>query len=114
MKQFPMNEQEAIRNILDTIDCIRSEKGMTLNKLALEAEISENTVKHIFNKQTCPSISTLMRMCNALEIPMWEFFLLTATEKMQPHKEYELLSSFEKLNSDYKELIIYITKHLNK
>ena len=114
MNQIFVNDQEVIRNILDTIDCIRSEKGLTLNRLANESEISENTVKHIFKKKTCPSLSTLIRICNALEIPLWEFFLLTSTEKMQPHKEYELLTSFEKLSPEHKDLVIYITEHLNK
>ena len=48
MKQFQSNDQETISNILNTIDCIRIEKGLTMNRLALDAEISENTIKYIF------------------------------------------------------------------
>lgn len=112
MKQFQNNDQETISNILNTIDCIRIEKGLSMNRLALDADISENTIKYIFKKQSCPTIPTLIRLCNALDINLWQFFLLASVENMQPHKEYELLIEFEKLNRKYKELIIYIAKNL--
>lgn len=51
MKQFQSNDQETISNILNTIDCIRIEKGLTMNRLALDAEISENTIKYIFKNR---------------------------------------------------------------
>ena len=114
MKQFQSNDQETISNILNTIDCIRIEKGLTMNRLALDAEISENTIKYIFKKQSCPTIPTLVRLCNALNIPLWQFFLLASVDNMQPHKEYELLVDFDKPDKKYKELIIYIAKYLSE
>ena len=114
MKQFQSNDQETISNILNTIDCIRIEKGLTMNRLALDAEISENSIKYIFKKQSCPTIPTLVRLCNALNIPLWQFFLLASVDNMQPHKEYELLVEFDKLDKKYKELIIYIAKYLSE
>ncbi len=114
MKDLECNDQETISKILDTIDCIRAEKGLTISRLALEANISENTVKYIFKKQSCPTIPTLERICGALDISLWEFFLLVSGKKMQPHKEYELLVEFEQLEPKYMDLIIYIAKQLSK
>ena len=114
MKQYPMNDQEAVSNILNTIDCIRTKQGLSLSRLAFEANVSENTVKYIFKKRGCPTIPTLIRLCEALHISLWEFFLLASLDKMQPHKEYELLLQFEKLDIRYKDLIIYIASYLSK
>jgi hypothetical protein len=33
---------------------------------------------------------------------------------MQPHREYELLVEFDKLDNKYKELVIYIAKYLSE
>ena len=79
-----------------------------------EHPLSENTIKYIFKKQSCPTIPTLVRLCNALNIPLWQFFLLASVDNMQPHKEYELLVEFDKLDKKYKELIIYIAKYLSE
>lgn len=114
MNQFTNNDQQLISSVLNAIDCIRSEKGLTISRLALDAGISENTIKYIFKKQSCPTIPTLTRLCDALGISLWQFFLLTAVGKVQPHQEYELLTEFEKLNKRHKELIIYIAKYLSE
>ena len=106
---------ETTQNILNTLDCLRVEKGLTISGLAIEAELSENTVKSIFKKRTCPSITTLVRLCNnALEIPLWKFFLLTTVEGKYPHKESELLNCYGKLEPKHRDLLIYIAQQLSK
>ena len=107
------NDEEVILDICNTIDCLRVKNGQSIVGLANSAGVSVHTLKHILGKRTCPSLTTLLRLCEALHVRFWQFFLLTefADEKM-PYKEYELLSRFEKLEPKYKELIIYIVSYL--
>ena len=110
-----LNDEEVILDICNTIDCLRVKNGQSIVGLANNAEISVHTLKHILGKKTCPSVSTLLHLCNALNISVWQFFLLVeSADGEMPHKEYELLARFDKLESKYKELIIYITGFLAK
>ena len=107
------NDEEVILDICNTIDCLRVKNGQSIVGLANSADISVHTLKHILGKRTCPSLLTLLRLCEALDIPFWQFFLLADfAEAKMPHKEYELLSRFNKLESRHKELIIYIVSFL--
>ena len=114
MKYIELNNTELIKSIINTIDCIRAEKGLSLNGLAEEAGLSSNTLKYIFKKKTCPSLLTLNCLCNALDIPLWQFFMLTTSSQNFFRNELQLLEYFEHLNESHKELIIYITKALSK
>lgn len=107
------NDEKVILGICNTIDCLRVKNGLSIVGLANSAGVSVHTLKHILGKRTCPSITTLLRICDALDVPFWQFFLLTdfAYDEM-PHKEYELLSRFNRLDSKHKELIIYIVSFL--
>lgn len=102
MKQYPMNDQEAVSNILNTIDCIRTKQGLSLSRLAFEANVSENTVKYIFKKRGCPTIPTLIRLCEALHISLWEFFYSLRLTKCNPTKNTNFFCSLKSLISDTK------------
>ena len=109
-----LNNTEFIKSIINTIDCIRAEKGLSLNGLAEESGLAFNTLKYIFKRKTCPSLITLNCLCNALEIPLWEFFMLSTTPQNMFSYELQLLGFFEQLNKPHKELLIYIAKALSK
>ncbi len=101
-----------IKNLGDTVDCIRIKKGLSIESLAYKAGVSESTVKNILRKRNNPSLPILIRLTDALGISLCNFFLLASCKEMQPHKEYELLCAFEKLSTEHKQLIIYIASHL--
>lgn len=113
MEPLIFDEQNTINRILERIDNLRIEKGLSVSKLALEANLSENTLKHIFKKQTFPSLPTLYRVCIALDIEMWEFFSFEGKEVTSNYEEKELLRSFNRLNPKNKDIILYIANHLS-
>lgn len=114
MQNKLIGDRILIENILNTIDGLRTKKGLSINGLAIEAGLSENTLKYIFKKRSCPSLTTLNCLCNAFEIPMWQFFLLTNVKQRLPLKEYELLTYFERLKETHRDLLIYIADQLSK
>ena len=88
---------EAIQNIMNAIDSLRFSAGLSINALAVEAEISDNTLKPIIHRERCPSIPTLIRLCNCFNLPLWKFFLIVNGENqhgqrslfcLEPRKEY--------------------------
>ena len=106
---------EAIKHITNTIETLRSATGLSVSALAVEAEISENTLKYIFKKEGYPTISVLIRLCNVFKLPLSEFFLIAeGKDQYGQQRSRELLESFEKLSSRHKALLLYIAKELGK
>ena len=56
------------------IKTLRKEKKLTLRSLAEKANISKSTLSDIENENTNPTVTTLNKIANALEVPL---FLLT-------------------------------------
>ena len=106
---------EAIRKIVDTIDYLRSLEGLSVYMLAMEAEISDNTLKSIFKRESGPSISTLARLSNHFGLALWELLLIAEGEDRYSHqKTKEMIKLFENLHPRYRELLIYIARELGK
>ncbi len=106
---------EAIYRILDAIDSLRSSSGLSVNAFALKSEIPDNTLKPIIAKEVCPTIPTLIRLCNYFNLPLWRFFLLTDGENQNEHqKSKEMLELFELLEPKHQDLLLYIAKELSK
>lgn len=59
------------------ISLIRKNRGMTQEQLAEKAELSNIYISHIENSRSIPSLETLMKLCNALDITPDEVLLGT-------------------------------------
>lgn len=115
MKERDPEILEAIDNIFNTIESLRISAGLSINALATEAEISENTLKSILKKESGPSIATLIRLCRCFDLSLWRFFLIADGETKYGHqKSRDMLDAFEKLPHRHKDLLIYIAKDLGK
>ncbi|MDD3288423.1 MAG: helix-turn-helix transcriptional regulator [Alphaproteobacteria bacterium] len=69
----PANAKQVIRTVL-VISMARN--GLTEDQLAAEAKISPLTVRHILDSEdtSFPTIKTLIKVCNALDLPLSTFF----------------------------------------
>lgn len=115
MEETNQNALEAIYQISNTIDSLRSSAGLSVNALATEAEMSTNTLKSILRKENCPSIASLIRLCNVFNLSLWRFFLIADGENQFGHqKSRDMLELFEPLPSKHKDLLIYIARELGK
>lgn len=61
-------------DVLSKINSLRIEKGLSVNKLASLAGITQSTLQSLIEKNGIPSIPTLEKLCYALEISMSDFF----------------------------------------
>lgn len=79
-----MEESKAIaRQVGARIRQLRTERGMSLEKLALECGMNPAFLGHVERGLRCPTVYTLARVCSGLNISLAELFL----SGPQPEKE---------------------------
>ena len=61
-------------NILNTITAYREERKWSLYDLAIHAEMKSTTISTWYNEDTIPSIPSLVKICDAFQITLSEFF----------------------------------------
>lgn len=59
---------------LTKIESIRTKKGISKYRLALDAKIPYTTLTNMFKKDTMPTLLTLQKICEGLDITMAQFF----------------------------------------
>lgn len=60
--------------ILEKIDALRSERGWSVNNLAMEAMLTQSTLNNLYVRKAEPKLSTLRAICGAFGITLAEFF----------------------------------------
>ena len=53
---------------------IMIEKGVSSVALANTINVSKVTISNLINNKTMPSIETLNKIANALDVPIWQLF----------------------------------------
>ena len=115
MKELTPEDHEAINHITSTIETLRATAGLSVSALAIEADLSENTLKYVFKKVHYPSVFVLARLCKYFEIPLWEFFLIAEGRDLYGQQEKrEMLEAFEILSPKHKDILLYIAKALSR
>lgn len=61
-------------NILKTITAYREERNWSLYDLATHAEMKSTTISTWYNNNATPSIPSLVKICDAFQITLSEFF----------------------------------------
>jgi transcriptional regulator with XRE-family HTH domain len=61
-------------NVGTELRALREEKGLSIRALARASGISANAISMIERGRTSPSVSTLYKMANALNVPITDFF----------------------------------------
>ena len=111
---FTDEEQEFLISIVNRIDVLRVSQSYSIYELSQKANISENTLKGIFKKKGFPNVYTLLRLCNALEISLADFFLMDAECNPLNNHEIELLTCYRSIHPPAKKALLEIAKHLSK
>lgn len=102
-----------MENILNKLDKLRKEKGISIFKLTELAGLSENTIYNWYNKGSKPTIEALKAVCDVLNVSLSCFFAETLNESISAQEE-ELLTLFRPLTPVQKELCIQLLVELNK
>ncbi len=109
---FTEYEQHFICAVVDRIDQLRVERGYSISKLSGKSNLSENTLKYIYKQKSFPTLQTLLRLCQAFDIPLWQFFMFQEAPFQFSLEEFELLENYEKLPKHSRQLIAELMKHM--
>lgn len=89
-------------DILKRIEDLRLQKGWSVYKLCNEADLSPSALTNMYARNTYPSIPTILKICEVLNISISEFFNDEDNGEEFTAKEREIIYSFRKLNETEK------------
>jgi transcriptional regulator with XRE-family HTH domain len=95
----------------ERITFLRKQKGLTVNKLANEAGISQSFLREIELGNKKPTIETLSLVCNALDISLKDFFDDSFKSNLQKN---ELQQEIFRLTPEQTELLTKFLKSLHE
>ena len=98
--------------ILTKIEEYLDTRKWSLYRLAKEAEIQYSSLHSMFEKNTQPTIPTLMKICKGLGISMSDFFSDTLITEFShcTEDEQELLNIYRELDRKDKQLILSVSR----
>ncbi len=98
-------------NYIDALNHLRISRGLSIRKLSNLCGLSEPSVKAILAKKGAPRISSIEKICGALDISLAAVFsgsAIFATEKMPT----DVMAAFEKLSQEAKDHLLWIANNL--
>ena len=86
--------------IIERIQELCTPKHISLYRLAKNAELPYSSLNNILHRRTCPTVTTLERLCKGLNVSLSEFFDF----EIYPIRNEELTADEEELLNKYKNL----------
>ncbi len=83
-----MTEEELQTRVITNLKTIRKQKGLSQERLADKADISRQMMNDIEGRRRWLTKSTLVKLCNALEIDVSQLFMPVATESSNTETIY--------------------------
>ena len=108
-----LNSEDISKSISKKIKTVRLSKGLTQEALAESIEVSTDLLRNIENSRNIGSITTLLNLCNALEITP-NFLFADLISNSQDDYDSTLYSLFNKITYKDKEIIKQIINHIDK
>ena len=96
------------QDVLDRIQQLLTFKHWSLYKLAKQSDIPYSSLNNIFNRQTCPTMVTLEKICHGFNISLSEFFSFESNplrNELLSDDEEELLNTYKELSVQNKKLL---------
>jgi Predicted transcriptional regulators len=97
--------------ILSHIRELCKQKNWSLYQLGKNSGITYSTINNLFTRNNVPTLETLQKICDGLQITMSEFFAVkTLTTKELTPKQLELIERWNALSPTDKNLLdAYLT-----
>lgn len=95
-------------NVIARIHQLRSERGWSVNNLAMEAGMTQSTLNSILLRNSPPKIDTLQLLCNAFKITLAQFFMEDECVELVSITEKELLAAFRRLSKQKQEALLTV------
>lgn len=99
--------------VTEHIKEICKQRGWSYYKLAKQSGISHSSLNYMFKHQHVPTINTLIKICNGLDITLSQFFMEFSDRPIKGQDE--IISLWNLLNEHEKELTLtYVYGLLHK
>ena len=99
--------------VTEHIKEICKQRGWSYYKLAKKSGIPHSSLNYMMKHQHVPTINTLIKICNGLEMTLSQFFVGLADEKTD--EQDEIINLWNLLNEQEKQLAIaYVYGLLHK
>ena len=92
-------------DIIDRIKALCESRSWTLYRLAKESGITYSTLCTMIHKSNCPSVPTLIKLCNGFGITLSQFFDLCDEQAMLTKSQKEHLAQWTMLTEDNRALV---------
>lgn len=101
-----MGEKMNSMEILDKVENLRQQKGLTVYRLMKDAGISHNTLNAWRKRQTMPSFYVLEAICDALNVSMAVLFIDDIRLDELSNETKKMLSIWETLSAVKKRAVL--------
>jgi len=101
-----MNLQSKIRDLMN-------ERGWTVYRLAKESGVSWSTLRHMFERNTEPTVPTLEAICRGLGISL-ETLLLGEGFTVLDEEQKMLLTKWSTLSPENKQILLSLLNTLSE
>lgn len=95
-----------MNNILVKIVELREARNWSEYQLAERANIPQSTINSWYRKNMTPSISSLEKICTALDITLSQLFAESQVQYDLTDEQKSLIEKWSKLNEEQKEAIL--------
>lgn len=100
-------------DIIQRIRALMQEKNLSINMLAQLSDVSQSTLSSLMNRENSPTLPTLTKICNGLNITITQFFLSDVDYQVTLNKDQRLLlQTFNSLNPGNQALFLKILEDI--
>lgn len=110
-------QDDKLIQISNKIKEVRKEKNITIQELANKAEVSKGLISQIENNRTIPSLPVLMKIIDALNLDLTDFFKgMNSGKKSNQRIEFRKPVEYQPFEKEYARGFLYrrvFTRNLN-
>lgn len=99
-------------DVLKHIKELADQRKWSINHLAKIADVPQSTLSGLFQRNNCPTIPTLERICDAFGITMSEFFSKEGLLTELTDEQRQLLDKWNLLSSEHKTAILFLIEKM--
>ena len=105
-------------NLNNTFSCgnrikeLRTERGLTQERLALNAGITPAYLGQVERGQKNATIAIIENICDALNVSLADFFSVYSNADMPKDIDLQILANLRTLSSPEKEVVLQIIKNI--
>lgn len=101
---------ETSNYVTERIEHLRKVRGISRYRLAQRSGLSQSYISTLFNRPTTPSIQTLQKICDGLDITLAQFFSYEDEYPNISTEQKKLLTLWNSLSDHKREIAIaYLT-----